>query len=104
MEGSCLPRRHDVRDFQKGDVVILKSETNTSATSKLGMVDSAIPSLVNKKVRQIIVKYKNKGEKGYFISERPAGKCVLVVPIENQQYTWINDDIADDQKDNVPDS
>ena len=57
--------------------------------AKLGLVDSAIPSLVDNKVRRVIVKYKNKGEKGYRISERPAGKGVLVVPIENQQYIWI---------------
>ena len=96
--------RHDVRDFQKGDVVNLKNETNTSATYKLGLVDSAIPSLVDTKVRWVIVKYKNKGEKGYRISERPTGKCILVVPIKNQQYTWMNDDIDVEPKDNVPDS
>ena len=96
--------RHDVRDFLKGDVVILKNETNISATYKLGLVDSAIPSLVDNKVRWVLVKYKNKGKKGYHISERPAGKCVLVVPVENQQYTWINDDIDNEQKDIIPDS
>ena len=96
--------RHDVRDFQKGDVVILKNETNTSATYKLGLVDSAIPSLVDNKVRRVIVKYKNKGEKGYRISERPAGKCVLVVPIENQQYIWMIDEFDHESTENVPNS
>ena len=95
--------RHDVRDFQKGDVVILKNETSTSATYKLGLVDSAIPSLIDNKVRRVIVKYKNKGEKGYRISEGPAGKCVLVVLIENQQYIWMNDEIDNKLNDNVPD-
>ena len=68
------------------------------------MVDSAIPSLVDNKVRRVIIKYKNKGEKGYRISERPASKCILVVPIENQQHTWIYDDIDNEPNDNVPDS
>ena len=91
-----------MRDFQKGDVVILKNETSTSATYKLGLVDSAIPSLIDNKVRWVIVKYKNKGEKGYRISERPAGKCVLVVPIKNQQYIWMNDEIDNEPEPTEP--
>ena len=42
------------------------------------------PSLSDGKVRRVLVKYKNPGEKGYRVSERHANKLVLIVPVDEQ--------------------
>ena len=45
------------------------------------------PSLSDGKVRQVLVKYKNPGERGYQVSERHANKLVLVVLGEEQSIS-----------------
>ena len=54
--------RHEQRDFRKGDVVLLKSETAATATYRLALIECAYPSLSDNKVRKVLVKYKNQGE------------------------------------------
>ena len=56
--------RHEQRDFCKGDVVLLKSETAAAATYRLALIECAYPSLSDNKVRKVLVKYKNQGEGG----------------------------------------
>ena len=80
--------RHEIRDFQKGDVVLLKQETAASATFRLGLVHDVFPSLSDNKVRRVLVKYKNPGEQGFRYSERHANKLVLVIPREEQSITY----------------
>ena len=80
--------RHEIRDFQKGDVVLLKQETSTSATFRLGLVHNVYPSLSDNKVRRVLVKYKNPGEQGFRYSERHANKLVLIIPREEQSITY----------------
>ena len=48
------------------------------------------PSLSDGKVRRVLVKFKNPGEKGYRVSERHANKLVLMVPVDEQT---INEDM-----------
>ena len=78
-----------MRDFQQGDIVLLKQETAPAASYRLGLVGEVYPSLSDGKVRLVLVKYKNPGEKGYRVSERHANKLVLVVPVSEQS---INED------------
>ena len=80
--------RHEIRDFQKGDVVLLKQETAASATFHLGLVHDVFPSLSDNKVRRVLVKYKNPGEQGFRYSERHANKLVLIIPREEQSITY----------------
>ena len=63
--------RSDMRDFQQGDIVLLKQETTATAIYRLGLVGDS-------KVRRVLVKYK----KGYRVSERHANKLVLIVPVD----------------------
>ena len=76
--------RSDMRDFQQGDIVLLKQETTAAASYRLGLVGEVYPSLSDGKVRRVLVKDKNPGEKGYRVSERHANKLVLVVPTDEQ--------------------
>ena len=78
--------RHEQRDFRKGDVVLLKSETAAAATYRLALIECAYSSLSDNKVRKVLVKYKNQVEGGFRFSERPSNKIVLVVPYEDQHY------------------
>ena len=57
--------RIDMRDFQQGDIVLLKQETAADASYRLGLVGEVYPSLSDGRVRRVLVKYKNPGEKGY---------------------------------------
>ena len=50
--------KHEQRDFCKGDVVLLKSETAATATYRLALIKCAYPSLSDNKVRKVLVKYK----------------------------------------------
>ena len=86
-----------MRDFQQGDIVLLKQETAAAATYRLGLIGETYPSLSDGKVRRVLVKYKNPGEKGYRVSERHANKLVLVVPVNEQS---INE--TANAKDQVP--
>ena len=70
-----------MRDFQQGDIVLLKQETAAAASYRLGLVGEVYPSLSDGRVRRVLVKYKNPREKGYRVSERHANKLVLVVPV-----------------------
>ena len=78
-----------MRDFQQGDIVLLKQETAGTTAYHLGLVGEVYPSLSDGKVRQVLVKYKNLGEKSYRVSERHANKLVLIVPVDEQS---INED------------
>ena len=80
--------KHEIRDFQKGDVVLLKQETAASATFRLGLIHDVYPSLSDNKVRRVLVKYKNPGEQGFRYSERHANKLVLIIPREEQSITY----------------
>ena len=82
--------RSNMRDFQQGDIVLLKQETAANASYRLGLVGEVYPSLSDGKVRRVLVKYKNLGEKGYRALERHANKLVLVVPTDKQT---INEDV-----------
>ena len=73
-----------MRDFQQGDIVLLKQETAAAASYRLGLVGEVYPSLSDGRVRRVLVKYKNPGEKGYWVSERHANKLVLVVLVNEQ--------------------
>ena len=73
-----------MRDFQQGDIDLLKQETAATASFRLGLVGEVYPSLSDGKVRRVLVKYKNPKEKGYRVSERHANKLVLVVPTDKQ--------------------
>ena len=64
--------------------MLLKQETAAAATYRLGLVGEVYPSLSDGRVRRVLVKYKNPGEKGYRVSERHANKLVLVVPVDEQ--------------------
>ena len=64
--------RHEHRDFCKGDVVLLKSETAVAATYCLALIECAYPSLSDNKVRKVLVKYKNQGEGRFRFSEQPS--------------------------------
>ena len=47
-----------MRDFQQGDIVLLKQETAAAATYRLGLIGEVYPSLSDGKVRRVLVKYK----------------------------------------------
>ena len=79
-----------MKDFQQGDIVLLKQETPAAATYRLGLVGEVYPSLSDGKVRRVLVKYKNPGEKGYWVSEWHANKLVIIVPVDEQS---INEDM-----------
>ena len=76
-----------MRDFQQGDIVLLKQETAAAASYCLGLVGEVYPSLSDGKVRRVLVKYKNPRERGYRVSERHANKLVLVVPADEQSIS-----------------
>ena len=77
-----------MRDFQQGDIVLLKQETAAAASYRLGLVGEVYPSLSDGRVRRVLVKYKNPGEKVCRVLERHANKLVLEVPVDEQS---IND-------------
>ena len=81
--------RHDMRDFQQRDIVLLKQETAAAARYRLGLVEEVYPSLSDGKVRRVLVKYKNPGEKGYRVYERHANKLVLIVLV-SEQHSWVS--------------
>ena len=59
-------------------------ETAAAASYRLGLVSEVYLSLSDGKVRGVLVKYKNPGERGYRVTERHANKLVLVVPTDEQ--------------------
>ena len=56
--------RHEQRDFRKGDVVLIKSETAAAATYRLALIECAYPSLSDNKVRKVFCKIQKSRGRG----------------------------------------
>ena len=65
----------------------VKQETAAADSYRFGLVGEVYPSLSDGKVRRVLVKYKNPGEKSYRVSERHANKLVLIVPADDQSIS-----------------
>ena len=76
---------------------MMKEETTASASYKLGRIVTAIPNPEDKRIRRVVVAYKNNQEAGFRYSERPVHKLVLVVPAEDQGEPVL-DRLRDDEE------
>lgn len=76
--------RTHCRDLRVGDVVLLKDESATTRSYRLGRVTKVFRSEADNFVRSVLVAYKNPGQKKFRLTERPVQRLVLLLPIEEQ--------------------